>query len=224
MKLHFLPIFSLVSAYNGNHLCGGSIISPRFIVTAAHCLRNNIIFSPAPMAVQAGSTRQDSGGQLVRTGSFNNDVAVIALAEQLVLGESVAPVSLGRTGAGLPSAGTQCNVTGWGSTREGGSAHATLRQLQEPVVDRATCAQNYESVNRLTDSMFCAGFFDGGRHTCQGDSGGPLVSDGVLIGVVSWGYGCAGAIILTTLRINHVKINTLEVIFQCRIPNRPLES
>lgn len=62
-----------------------------------------------------------------------------------------------------------------------------------PVVSRATCRTNY-SASQITDRMFCAGVTAGGKDSCQGDSGGPIVSTSkVLLGVVSWGAGCARA-------------------------------
>lgn len=61
-----------------------------------------------------------------------------------------------------------------------------------PIIDRDTCADQYSSVNQVTDSMVCAGYTQGGQDACSGDSGGPLVDgSGTLVGVVSWGSGCA---------------------------------
>jgi trypsin len=60
-----------------------------------------------------------------------------------------------------------------------------------PVVSRATCRNNYSAAG-ITDRMFCAGLSAGGKDSCQGDSGGPIVnSNKVLIGIVSFGDGCA---------------------------------
>lgn len=54
------------------------------------------------------------------------------------------------------------------------------------------CSQLYAEFNNVTESMFCAGQVEkGGKDSCQGDSGGPVVMNGYLVGVVSWGYGCA---------------------------------
>lgn len=60
-----------------------------------------------------------------------------------------------------------------------------------PIVNQTVCSDAYASFGGITDRMICAGLTAGGKDACQGDSGGPLVADGKLVGVVSWGYGCA---------------------------------
>lgn len=77
--------------------------------------------------------------------------------------------------------------------QEGGATPSQLQKVTVPVVDRATCKEAYSTPTPLeiTDNMFCAGLPQGGQDACQGDSGGPIVQGDVLIGVVSWGTGCA---------------------------------
>ena len=62
-----------------------------------------------------------------------------------------------------------------------------------PTVNQKECNKAYSDFGGVTDRMLCAGYQQGGKDACQGDSGGPLVADGKLVGVVSWGYGCAQA-------------------------------
>lgn len=68
-----------------------------------------------------------------------------------------------------------------------------MRAALVPIVNQEKCATAYKNLAPITDRMICAGFDKGGKDACQGDSGGPLVSNNVLVGVVSWGYGCAQA-------------------------------
>ena len=83
-----------------------------------------------------------------------------------------------------------------GTTSSGGSSLPTaLRKVDVPVVARSTCASQYKAIDpsySITNNMFCAGFSAGGKDSCQGDSGGPIVdSSKTLVGLVSWGEGCA---------------------------------
>lgn len=80
-------------------------------------------------------------------------------------------------------------VSGWGTTSEGGSLPSTLRQVTVPYVNDGDCSDAYGSGNIFGDVMICAG--EGGKDSCQGDSGGPMTYNGVHVGIVSWGYGCA---------------------------------
>jgi trypsin len=94
-----------------------------------------------------------------------------------------------------PASGTTLSVAGWGTTSSGGqSLPVNLLKVDVPVISRATCNSNYGS-GRVTSAMFCAGLTQGGKDSCQGDSGGPIVNSAsrVLLGVVSWGEGCAAA-------------------------------
>ena len=64
--------------------------------------------------------------------------------------------------------------------------------MDVPIISDKTCEDLYYAVWYDTDpSMICAGFPEGGKDACQGDSGGPLVYNDELIGIVSWGLGCA---------------------------------
>lgn len=81
------------------------------------------------------------------------------------------------------------DVAGWGTTCEGCDGTNILRFVSVPVISNAQCNTMYGG--RITTGMLCAGFPEGGRDACQMDSGGPLTFNNQLIGVVSWGTGCA---------------------------------
>lgn len=90
--------------------------------------------------------------------------------------------------------GSTVTTAGWGLLTESSSTlPSTLRKVSVPVISRASCRAEY-GTSAVTDNMFCAGLAAGGKDSCSGDSGGPIVdADGTLIGLVSWGQGCAEA-------------------------------
>lgn len=186
---------------DGEHNCGGSIVSETHIVTAAHCFAQ--VQNTSQLGVRAGSTYHAHGGQLLNVSNFavhprfnestiSHDVAVIKLSEPLELGPAVAPIRLAPASAGYPEPGTITNLTGWGRTDvDTSSLPDTLQELELPVVDRGECAERWRHydgpIYNVTDTMFCVSTFKEGETACHGDSGGPVAIDGTLVGIVSWG-------------------------------------
>ncbi|KAL4912732.1 trypsin-like cysteine/serine peptidase domain-containing protein [Aspergillus aurantiobrunneus] len=123
--------------------------------------------------------------------TVDNDIAILTLAESLIYGPGIESAGLPETGTGTLSTGEEVVVSGWGAVKEGGASSPTLRAVTVSVVSMDECKADYRDLGPITDSMFCAGAPEGGKDACQGDSGGPVVANGVLIGVVSWGHGCA---------------------------------
>ncbi|MEU2672111.1 serine protease [Streptomyces sp. NPDC007164] len=189
--------------------CGGVVVAPKKVLTAAHCL------SHEALGVDVGSVRdlriiagrdalRGTGGQEVpvretwTNPGFNpatnaGDLAVLTLADALP-GKSVIPMA--ETGDEAYAPGTAAVVYGWGDTTGNSDYASSLRSAKVSVLPDTACAQAYPGGRNGTydaSAMLCAGELLGGYDACQGDSGGPLVARGRLIGLVSWGNGCARA-------------------------------
>lgn len=189
------------------HICGGSVIAPNVILTAAHCVLKPD--EPQIYAIRAGSTLWSSGGSFVRVRRIiphaqfnmpthmNNDIALLVLHKSLVFDRTIQPIPL-VVPTDKVSAQAQLFVSGWGSTSvEQVMTEPRLHYTAVVQMDRQSCTQNYFGAGTVTNSMFCAGSKSGlgDRDSCMGDSGGPLVTNIAgrfkLLGIVSWGLGCA---------------------------------
>uniref|UniRef100_A0A1B0FJX1 Peptidase S1 domain-containing protein n=1 Tax=Glossina morsitans morsitans TaxID=37546 RepID=A0A1B0FJX1_GLOMM len=117
-----------------------------------------------------------------------NDVAVIRLASSVTYSSTITNIELAKK---APADGAEASVTGWGTLHSGGaSLPVTLQTINVDIVNREKCASSsYGYGSQIRPTMICA--YTEGKVSCQGDSGGPLVSGGRLVGIVSWGYGCA---------------------------------
>ncbi|GJQ74528.1 hypothetical protein Trydic_g21393 [Trypoxylus dichotomus] len=182
--------------YKGRHFCGGSIISSNLVVTAAHCTDG--IKKPSSLSVRAGSASHKEGGEIYNVKEIlqhpeydsriiDYDVSIIKTEEDFKFSDVIKAVSLADKAIGPNHYAV---ASGWGTMREGGSVADILRQVYVPLMSDEDCRKFYGK-NKITDRMLCAGYVEGGHDSCQGDSGGPLVYNNTLIGVVSWGIGCA---------------------------------
>jgi len=197
-----------IGALGATHFCGGSIISDTWIVTAAHCCAGKL---PATMHVVAGGVKLNNFeneeenrnlAQIVsnpRYSSSNqeNDICLLQLKEALEWTEFVQPIALPEFQQQTAD-GTMATVTGWGTLHEGDfNLPNELHKVDVPVIGDEECNAAYASAGYGTsESMICAGLPEGGKDSCQGDSGGPFFLNEetpTLIGVVSWGIGCARA-------------------------------
>ena len=199
-KYDFMVSLQSSGWWGSGHFCGGSLVREDWVVTAAHCVQGD---SPGNIQVKIGLHNVNgTTGAITRnvdqiivhpqysSNSLNNDYALLHLSSPVTNFEPIKLVTSDNHG-NEPVIST---TMGWGAIYSGGPSSSVLLEVDVPIDNSCGSYSNSD----ITNNMVCAGDGNGGEDSCQGDSGGPLImtnSDGEyeLIGIVSWGYGCAEA-------------------------------
>jgi secreted trypsin-like serine protease len=184
--------------------CGGTFIRPNIVMTAAHCVQSYFIGNLKSWQVVSGGVNLNDPAMVAYD---ITDVIVHPRYEMIAIGSdydfAILRVAQSYTGPTIdivsPSesarltVGSVVQVSGWGDTSEGGSASERLQKVNVKIVGRNDCNDSNSYDGLITSRMVCASLDD--KDSCQGDSGGPLTArfgnDRRLVGVVSFGSGCA---------------------------------
>ncbi|XP_046638059.1 urokinase-type plasminogen activator-like [Daphnia pulicaria] len=196
--------------------CGGAIISERLVLTAAHCidhLRKTefvVVVGDHDTSVSSSKEQIFPVENFIIHSKFKStkggfDIALVKLAtvngKGIVFGDVAQPICLPSSDSDYKP-GTWCSVSGWGMQKPASeeSVSNVLKVASVPLISSETCNKkevygNQLNSNTFPDGMLCAGYLEGGTDACRGDSGGPLAcsvnGQFQLLGLVSWGDGCA---------------------------------
>ncbi|XP_033642388.1 mite allergen Der f 3-like [Asterias rubens] len=196
----------LYSANSYDTYCGGTLVHPKWVVSAGNCVQDT-------GAVYVGLGYTDlgdkTGTQIIKGtwhlspqfdyNTLDGDLALIELDTAVPLSDTIQTIQIASSGSDVPG-GTKVLVSGWGSTSSDGTWVDHLQQVVLEILDRDVCNYRFSGVD-ITSNMLCTES-NAGKDTCWSDEGGPVVTgysetshskSTTLVGIVSWGWECGDA-------------------------------
>lgn len=182
----------------GSHLCGGAIISDRWIITAGHCVKG---YPTSRLQVATGTIRYAEPGAVYYPDAiylhcnydnpkYQNDIGLLHLNESITFNALTQAVELPTSP--FPRGASELVFTGWGSQSAAGSLPSQLQRVQQQHLNSPACESMmsaYEDLE-LGPCHICA-YRQANIGACHGDSGGPLVHQGTLVGILNFFVPCA---------------------------------